>query len=232
MTRRGAPQPRSLGDERIIAALRRPGCPLCTHADRRGRDHLHGVLYELVTDVPFRARLVDGGGFCRRHTRLALAVDRAEIGGTTAAAILFRSVLKARREALRSATGRRSCDRLARATRESWRCPVCEEEVRAVDDAAGRLVEHASADPAWRDRLLRSTWCLHHVGSLAEASARAGAELATAFIGAQVERLVALDARLEGLVDHSSHDRLGELTADEQDSADLAAAILAGTALP
>ena len=97
---RPAPRARTLGDEQLIEALRAPGCPLCTHGDRRVRRHLAGVLYELVTDVGFRERLVASGGFCPRHTRLAVTVNREDLGGVTAAAILLRSVLAARRRAL------------------------------------------------------------------------------------------------------------------------------------
>lgn len=228
----GGPQPRSLGDERFIEALAAPGCPMCTHADRRGRDHLFAVLYELVTDVGFRARLVEAGGFCPRHTRWALSVDRAEIGGVTAAAILLRSVLNARRGALAEVGRRRPGDRIARATGEAWSCPVCEQEQIVVDDAAARLVEHASRDAAWRTVLEESAWCLGHVGSIAKAAAHRDAGLRAAFLAAQAARIGALDARLAGLVDHSSHDRLTELTPSEQASADDVVAFLAGSRRP
>jgi hypothetical protein len=222
-----------MGDDQLIEALQAPGCPLCTHADRRVWRHLSGVLYELVTDVGFRERLVAGGGFCPRHTRLTLAVNREELGGVTAAAILLRSVLGARREALRAAgDGRRTGQRIAAATRAAWSCMACEQEEIALSDAIGSLVGHSARDPHWREWLGASAWCLGHVGRLATALHSADAASGAAFVAAQVEHLAALDGRLEGLVHHSSHDRLALLTETEQRSAGEAAAILAGSGRP
>ena len=230
---RASPRARTLGDEQLIEALRAPGCPLCTHGDRRVRRHLAGVLYELVTDIGFRERLVAGGGFCPRHTRLAVTVNREDLGGVTAAAILLRSVLAARRRGLAEiGTGRRAAGRIAEATRVAWSCGACEQESLAVRDAVAGLIGHAGRDTLWRDWLLAPPWCLEHVGQLATAASSANGELARAFMDAQLERLTELDGRLEGLVHHSAHDRLTLLTDAEHRSAGEAEAIIAGTRRP
>jgi len=230
---RATPVARSLGDEQLIEALRAPGCPLCTHGDRRVRRHLAGVLYELVTDVGFRERLVASGGFCPRHTRLAVTVNREDLGGVTAAAILLRSVLGARRRALAEVgSGRRAAGRIAEATRTAWSCGACEQESIAVGDAVAGLVANAGRDALWRDWLLAPPWCLDHIGQLATAASSANGELALAFLDARLERLSELEGRLEGLVHNSAHDRLALLTDAEHRSAGEAEAIIAGSRRP
>jgi hypothetical protein len=228
-----APRARTLGDEQFIEALRAPGCPLCTHADRRVRRHLAGVLYELVTDIGYRERLVASGGFCSRHTRLAVTVNREDLGGATAAAILLRSVLAARRRALADAgTGRRAAGRIGDATRGAWSCGACEQEGLAVRDAVAGLIGHAGHDASWRQWLLAPPWCLEHIGQLATAANTVAGDVAAAFMKAQLERLSELDGRLDGLVHHSAHDRLTLLTDREHASAGEAESIIAGTRRP
>jgi hypothetical protein len=187
----------------------------------RGRDFLETVLTELVTDPAFRATLVAGGGFCERHTRQAVTVNRGRVGGATASATLFGSVVRERARRL----GRDE------ATRRARDCPVCAEESKAAATAVARYVEHASVEARWREGVFAAQWCLSHLGNIASAARRRDRTLDRELLAAQSDRLSRLADLLDRLVHHSAHDRRHLLTEEEQRSVDDAARLLAGEAL-
>ena len=229
----GAPRPISMGDERLIEALRAPGCPLCSHRERSGSDYLAAVLYEQVNDGGFRERLLSGGGFCPPHTRAALVLDKQHNGGVVGAAILFRAALGARRAALSRATrSRRRGKSIREATGDAPSCPVCEQEGKALQTAVHRLVEHSAQDAGWRGWLESSAWCLVHLGVLVDALSELAPDIRPPFVQAQLARLAEIEARLNGFVHHSSHDRRAQQTEQERRAVDEAAAALSGVRRP
>ncbi len=128
-----SPRPLAMGDERLIDALRRGGCPLCHHAGRGGAEYLASILYDQVNVVDLRRRFDAGGGFCPRHVRATRDREHAHSGGLTGTAILLRSMLVARRAALdRALRSRRPSQNELRSAVEIGRgCLVCAEEARA-----------------------------------------------------------------------------------------------------
>lgn len=224
------PQPRRMGDERLIAAFAGTGCPLCLEVDAAGRQYLRSVLYEQANDVGFRRRLLAGGGFCTRHTVLAEEVDRAESGGALATAILLQAVMRPRLAALGALkVHRHQPKRLTEALREAWDCVVCEHEQRAAVDATERSLEHASGDVTWHDWVTRGTYCLSHLRGLAVRAPDHGPALASELVEAQVGRLREIDQRLAAFQHHHGHDRRHELTDDERRSvADVRVALAGG----
>ena len=221
VTRAGLPRPLGMGDERLIGALQAPGCGLCEFAHRGGREYLGSVLGEHVNDREFRRRFQEAGGFCARHTVAAAQVERQRSGGMLGAAILYRAMLTGRRESLaRALAGGRPSDRQLRESIAPARaCLACAQETIVVQDAVGRVIEHAARDPGWEQALVHGAWCIAHVGALAAALAagRQDGRLAS-FRTGQLERLAELDARLERFIHHSATDRR-HLQSDEERAA-------------
>jgi hypothetical protein len=221
-----------MGDERLIDALRAPGCGLCTFAHRGGREYLGSVLGEHVNDRQFRRRFQETGGFCARHTLAASRVERQRSGGMLGAAILYRAMLAGRRESVGRAlgAGRPSERQLREAIAPPRACLGCEQETVAEQDAVGRLVEHATRDPAWEHAVAYGAWCIVHVGALAAAlvAGRHDRMLAS-FRAGQSERLAELDARLERFIHHSATDRRHLQTDDERAAVTESARTLAGS---
>ena len=93
-------------------ALEKPGCPLCRIISARAERYIDNMLFEHISDRPFRARHREAGGFCSEHSRF---LDTFRDG--LAVAILSRDILE---------------DRIAAFEKNRlWTprgyCPVCEE---------------------------------------------------------------------------------------------------------
>jgi hypothetical protein len=125
------------------------GCPLCAVADRSAESFINALLWETVTDVDARRRVVASYGFCREH---GWRLDRP--GGVGGAAIMLADVIKALIAALdepgAAASGGSMWDRLRgrRSGTEAGEaylapaaeCPVCEHMRRIEADAAQALL--------------------------------------------------------------------------------------------
>jgi hypothetical protein len=224
-----SPRARSLGDEQLLEAMAKSGCPMCRHVAAVAPRYLDSLLYQHTTDRAYRDRFIKGGGFCARHVRDAVVADAAGNGDGVGAAIFIRSQLAARKRALEGAGGFRAGKRIHEASQPAWACPVCENEVASSESAAGRLVDHAKTDGAWREQLESCAWCLTHLGHLLASAAASGGDSLDALRDRQLELMADLDGRLEALAHDSSHGRRDRLTPEVRASLHAAADVLAGT---
>ena len=218
-------------DERLAEMLAPGGCPICHFRTDAEQRILEPLLGESVNDRTFRARLARGRGFCRWHVRQVVAADRRATGGILGAAILFGAVMRQRRAELGGieSAGRRD---VAKAAAEALRpadCPVCEQLAPLVEGAASRLLG-LTADVPWAEAVGAAEFCLEDLAWMSSRAAAAEGSFRswTAVARAQQARLAALQARVDGYVDHSSYDRATELTTDEQASIEEAARFLGG----
>lgn len=125
------------------------GCPLCSLADRSAESFINALLWEAVTDVDARRRVVASYGFCREH---GWRLDRP--GGVGGAAILMGDVIKALIAALDEPApqlvggsmwdrlrGRKSgADDTDGIIQPAAACPVCAHVGRIEVDAAQALL--------------------------------------------------------------------------------------------
>jgi len=119
-------------------AAEKPGCPLCTIMAKRAAQYIDNMLFEHVSDRPFRAAHRKAGGFCAFHSR---GLESFRDG--LAVAILGRDILEDRLRAFEKSL--------------SWepkgRCPVCEEQDRIEEEylsfiAGANDDEDEEEDPA------------------------------------------------------------------------------------
>ena len=108
----------------IQKASEKPGCPLCTIISKRAEQYIDNMLFEHITDRPFRAQYREAGGFCAFHSR-GLQSFRDGL----AVAILGRDILEDRIRTLEK--------------QQPWapkgRCPVCRERERIEEEYLGFL---------------------------------------------------------------------------------------------
>jgi hypothetical protein len=216
---------RDLADAPIADAFAQPGCPLCRRVAVAEARFVDTMLYESVNDVAFRSELDGRRGFCARHTHGLLAENRRRTGSLSSA-ILLGAVLRVRRRevaAALQASGRGRARRVADAARRAD-CPICAQGRIALASAVESL-QRLAGDATWSDAISRAAFCLEHLVGLGGASGTAGWE---AILGRQVERLVALQERLDAFAHHSSEDRRHLLTDAERAAVDEAAAALGG----
>ncbi len=218
---------RDLLDVRLAEAMATDGCPLCAVRERAERGMLDAIIAERVLDLGFRNGLERDHGFCRRHAAALIVADRRS-SGILGSSILYGAMLERRlatiREALATRGARRRRGRLSDATRRPP-CLVCGEGVNAVDVATGRLTERL-ADEAWSTAASTAPFCLDDLMRLLVASADEPA--ASPVVEAQLARLAALRARLEGYAPPSAQDRRHHMTHAERSAADEAGRALGG----
>lgn len=196
---------RSGADVHLADAFGRSGCPLCRERARQEGLYLESILAESVNDVPFRATLDAGRGFCPGHSRAVLDADRRR-SGTLGAAILLRATLAVRLRELEAvhAAGGRSRGRRVREASRPPDCPVC----RRLAESDGWVVEGLVAlaeDPAWAGAVAEAPFCLGHV--LALVDRRQVPAWWPDIEACQLERLLGVLDRLEGFAHTSAHDR-------------------------
>ena len=106
--------------------LEKPGCPLCRIIAKRAEQYIDNMLFEPISDRPFRARHREAGGFCSVHSRF---LDTFRDG--LAVAILSRDILEERIKTFEK--------------NQPWapkgRCPVCDERDRIEEEYLGFLAE-------------------------------------------------------------------------------------------
>ena len=107
-------------------ASEQPGCPLCVIIEKRAEQYLDNMLFEHISDRPFRAKYKASGGFCAFHSR---GLESFRDG--LAVAILGRDILEERIKSYESM--------------ERWapkgRCPVCEERDKIEEEYLSFLAE-------------------------------------------------------------------------------------------
>ena len=117
-------------------ASEKPGCPLCRIVNDRSERYIDNMLFEHVSDRPFRAAYRQAGGFCSFHSR---SLESFRDG--LAVAILGRDILE---------------DRLHTFERKKpWapggRCPVCAERDKIEEEYLSFLAGAGGDSPEERE---------------------------------------------------------------------------------
>jgi hypothetical protein len=218
-------------DERLASMVSPDSCPLCRFRADAAERYLDSLLWESVNDRDVRARLAKGGGFCRTHSGMLLEADRRSTGGSLGGAILLAAGLRQRLRGLEATSGqsRRTISRSLAEARRAPDCPVCTQIATAEQHAAERLVALAT-EPAWTIALGSAGFCLDDLALTWSVATRSDAHL-RGWVGvgsAQVDRLGKLLDRLQGFIDHSSHDQLHLMSDEERASLGEATQALSG----
>lgn len=116
----------------LLEACAAPGCPVCTLVAERSERYIDNMLFEHVSDRPFRAAYRAAGGFCSYHSRAL-----SEFRDGLAVAILGRDILEDRLAAFAK----------GRAPRPKGRCPACVESERVETEYLGLLAELGDGKP-------------------------------------------------------------------------------------
>ncbi|NLJ11056.1 MAG: hypothetical protein GX438_12055 [Treponema sp.] len=113
-------------------ACEQEGCPLCRIVNDRTWRYLDNMLFEHISDRPFRAAHRAAGGFCREHSK-----NLSTFRDGLAVAILGRDILEDRIESFRK--------------NKPWkpreRCPICVEEERIEVEYLSFLAESGGQSP-------------------------------------------------------------------------------------
>lgn len=107
-------------------ACQLPGCPVCSIVEKRAARWMENLLFEHVSDRPFRAAFRAAGGFCPEHGR-SLGSSRDGL----ALAILYRDALA------------ESLSLLKARKRPGGECPACVERRHIEGEYLGLLREAA-----------------------------------------------------------------------------------------
>jgi hypothetical protein len=214
-------------DVRLSAAMAEGGCPICAVRARSERAMMDSIIAQHVLDIGFRGELERTQALCRRHLRELVLADRRGPGGTLGSSILYGAMIERRLELIRGAIGARGRGLRVRlrVARRRPPCIACAQGRSAVETALARSAER-SQDPAWAAALSVAAFCLDDFLELWAVAGDAPAFRPVA--EQQVGRVQDLRHRLDGFVDHSSHDRRHLLTDFEAHATDEAAALLGG----
>ena len=107
-------------------ACEKPGCPLCSIIAVRQEQYIDNMLFEHISDRPFRAAYRKAGGFCANHSR-----HMESFRDGLAVAILGRDILEERIESFEK----------QRQWAPQGRCPVCEEQERIEEEYLSFLAD-------------------------------------------------------------------------------------------
>lgn len=158
-----------VGYHDLMADLKRPGCPVCHGAHRSAWRYLDSMFWEFVNDPGVRARLRASHGFCREHSRMALAVVVDQSAGL-GAAILYEDLLhrlvtdaeayvEAKSQA--SSWGRR---RPRRPLAPTASCPACESAAQVAENYLAILADASeTSDPGQAIRRPGVGLCAPHL---------------------------------------------------------------------
>ena len=103
----------------IEKAAEKPGCPLCRIVNDRADRYIDNMLFEHISDRPFRALHRAAGGFCSFHSR-----NLVSFRDGLAVAILSRDIMEDRISSFEK----------SRPWRPKGRCPICEEKDRIEEE--------------------------------------------------------------------------------------------------
>jgi hypothetical protein len=220
---------RDIVDVRLSAAIAQGGCPICVVRARSERAMMDSIISQHVLDIGFRGELERSQAFCRRHTRELILADRRGPGGTLGSSILYGAMIERRLDVIKGAVGAKGrwLRIRLRVARKRPPCVACTQGQSAVETALARLAER-SADPAWADATADAAFCLDDFLELWNVAG--GHDDFRPIAERQVARMRDLQHRLDGFVDHSSHDRRHLMTDLETAATDEAADLLGGPA--
>jgi hypothetical protein len=233
-------------------ALQQPGCPICRCSTQQQRRYLQWLVWENVNDVGTRVRLGQSLGFCGRHARQMLQVERDMLDMTLGNSIIYDSLIqlvlaKVRRvremqPALESPQER--SDGLWRLLGRVWPwrrrraadllqpvegCRACEVGQESAKRYAQVLVDLLASDTGRELYQQSDGICLPHLRLVLEGHEREPG--LSYLLGNMEQRLVALQADLERLGwKHGIRGRHDPMTAIEIGSVDRAIAFLTGFA--
>lgn len=184
-----------VGYHDLMADLGRPGCPVCHGAHRSAWRYLDSMFWEFVNDPGVRVRLRASHGFCREHSRMALAVVADQSAGLGAAILyedlLHRLVTDAEAyvdsRSQGSSWARRRPKRPLAATAS---CPACEAAARVAENYLAILADADEAsDPGQAIRRPGLGLCAPHLalGLRRTPDAAGGERLLDAFRRGAVE---------------------------------------------
>jgi len=231
-------------------ALQQPGCPICRCSAQQQRRYLQWLIWENVNDVGTRVRLGQSLGFCGRHARQMLQVERDMLNMTLGNSIINDSLIQLVLAKLRRARDLQSAlERPAAGLAKSlrllgrvwpWRrrhaadllhpakgCHACEIGQESASRYAQVLVDLLASE-AGRELYQQSDGiCLPHLRlALREQDREPGVSY---LLGETEERLTALQADLERLGwKHGIRGRHDPMTELEINSVDRAIAFLTG----
>ena len=107
-------------------AAEKKGCPICVIVSERAEMYIDNMLFEHISDRPFRALHRAAGGFCSFHSR-----DMESYRDGLAVAILSRDILEDRIASFK----------MSKPWMPKGRCPICEERDRIEEEYLGFLAE-------------------------------------------------------------------------------------------
>ena len=107
-------------------AAEKPGCPLCRIISDRAEMYIDNMLFEHVSDIPFRRLHRAAGGFCSYHSRNLISFRDG-----LAVAILSKDILIDKIKSFET----------GKIIRAKSRCPICIEKDRIEDEYLGFLLE-------------------------------------------------------------------------------------------
>jgi hypothetical protein len=220
---------RDIVDVRLSAAIAQGGCPICVVRARSERAMMDSIIAQHVLDIGFRGELERSQAFCRRHTRELILADRRGPGGTLGSSILYGAMIERRLDVIKGAVGAKGrwLRVRLRVARKRPPCVACTQGQSAVETALARLAER-SADAAWADATAEAAFCLDDFLELWNVAG--GNDDFRPIAERQVARMRDLQHRIDGFVDHSSHDRRHLMTDRETTATDEAADLLGGPA--
>jgi hypothetical protein len=127
---------RQAGEDDLLTALDRTGCPVCRLVAEAVDGFLESVCYEGVNDLELREELRQAGGFCGEHASRFLGQSHGQL----ATAIVYRDVLlNAARRLAPAPRGSGIGELLGRAPRrravagDRRRCPACRIQTEATE---------------------------------------------------------------------------------------------------
>ncbi|MDR1420776.1 MAG: DUF6062 family protein [Treponema sp.] len=173
-----------------------PGCPLCRITKDRAERYIDNLLFEHVSDRPFRRAHRDAGGFCAFHSRRLLSFRDG-----LAVAILGRDILE---------------DRMAHfKKRKPWRpakpCPICVERDRIEHEYLGFLAGCGGADGEAEDLVnafsASDGLCAPHYGTLLSSFKKIPPWL----VEFEEQKFAALKRRTDQFIELSAYGRQDEL---------------------
>jgi hypothetical protein len=199
----------------MTKACQRPGCPLCTLITDRTAKYLDNLLFENVSDRPFRAHFRSAGGFCPEHA------DRlADYRDGLAVAILYRDIFtdqllelshgKGTSRAFKAEIGKSLLWNTPKKVTEP--CPICVERDRIESEYLGLLAEafeEAELESAFRGS---EGLCVAHYRKLLKLHARVPTWI-TEFQEARYAKLI---ERVSAFIELSAYGHQAEFEALSQ----------------